>query len=442
MGLPDAPPDPFGQFLGEERTRRDAQRGADVGLPDDVRNTLNAAYVDGKLKVTLRAEDAINENRHMKVKLTVPKKWKAGPVAKLLIFSVDTWNAKHADLAPLAVDDFHLSVNDQPLGLEDIIQDVLRPSDEVFIKEGKAPFHGKVAKRSYANVQQLEEALKHTPQAKHNAHQKECYDAASTFYARSPLRPDVAETLDRLAERIVERAGRNRGDEYALRIFDAGCGAGHLTRKLAALTSEKRSVQVVAVDLSPKTIEHCLKNKPANVRFECGDVSDYPGRFLAIGEGVTFDVVVFHATLQHVFDPKKAFAAASNLLRGGGAVFVAQAQGRAHSDSLGDKDAKLQPRGLPKTAEDFEELLPEKSMLELVSFEDKVPYVVELTSTKTYEEAVAFKDQMDSEDPLGNYLRKRGTTPGDWREKMKDTAPGVVFGPARPPPAPARKKQS
>ena len=55
-----------------------------------------------------------------------------------------------------------------------------------------------------------------------------------TLYSRPQceLRPDVAETLDRLAERIVERAAQNRADDgFALRVFDAGCGAGTSRRK-------------------------------------------------------------------------------------------------------------------------------------------------------------------------------------------------------------------
>merc|ERR1712091_320172 len=84
-----------------------------------------------------------------------------------------------------------------------------------------------------------------------------------------------------------------------------------------------------------------------------------------IGEGVTFDVVVFHACLQHVFSPSRVLQAASRLLRGGGAVIIAQAQGRRHADQLRVKDPQLQPRGLPASPEDVEELIPEGCPLEL-----------------------------------------------------------------------------
>ena len=412
----------------------------DVKAPKDIKGSVNENYVDpGKLKVTLRMNDGSDESWHMCVKLTIPKKWKPGPVSKLLHFAVDTWNAKHAQLPPLTSESWHLQVNNQPLGTDDIIRDVLRPSDVVLLKPGKAPSHGKVAKRSYANVQQMEEALKHTPSARHNAHQKECYDAASTLYSRPQceLRPDVAETLDRLAERIVERAAQNRAEDgFALRIFDAGCGAGHLTKKIAALSTEKRKVEVIAVDLSPRTIEYCNQNKPANVKYECGDVGDYPHPS-RIGEGVTFDVVVFHACLQHVFSPLKALQAASRLLRGGGAVIIAQAQGRNHADELRVKDPVLQPRGLPASPEDVEELIPEQCPLELASFKDEVPYVVELKCTKKFEEAIGFKDMMADEDPLGSFLRKKTGKEPSGPEKLRDNAEGVVFGPARPPKPPA-----
>jgi len=254
------------------------------------------------------------------------------------------------------------------------------------------------------------------------------------------LRPDVAETLDRLAERIVERAAENRAEDgFALRIFDAGCGAGHLTKRIAALSTEKRKVEVIAVDLSPRTIDYCNQNKPANVKYECGDISDYPHPS-RIGEGVTFDVVVFHACLQHVFSPLKVLQAASRLLRGGGAVVIAQAQGRNHADQLRVKDPVLQPRGLPASPEDVEELIPEGCPLELASFKDEIPYVVELKSTKKFEEAIGFKDMMADEDPLGSFLRKKTGKEPSGPEKLEDTAEGVVFGPARPPKPPAGKE--
>ena len=49
---------------------------------------------------------------------------------------------------------------------------------------------------------------------------------------------------------------------------------------------------------------------------------------------------------------------------------------------------------------------------------------------------------MADEDPLGSFLRKKtGKEPSDWREKLKDNAEGVVFGPARPPKPPASSKE-
>ena len=123
-------------------------------------------------------------------------------------------------------------------------------------------------------------------------------------------------------------------------------------------------------------------------------------------------------------------------------MIVAQAQGRKHADELRVKDPVLQPRGLPSSPEDVEELIPEGCPLELASFKDEVPYVVELKCTKKFEEAIGFKDMMADEDPLGSFLRKKtGKEPSGWREKLKDNAEGVVFGPARPPKPPASSKE-
>ena len=136
-------------------------------MPKDIKGSVTENYVDpGKLKVTLRMNDVLMNLAHVR-QLTIPK-WKPGPVSKLLHFAVDTWNSKHSQLPSLSSESWHLQVNGQPLGTDDVIRDVLRPSDVVLLKPGKAPSHGKVAKRSYANVQQMEEALKHTPSARHN----------------------------------------------------------------------------------------------------------------------------------------------------------------------------------------------------------------------------------------------------------------------------------
>ena len=114
-------------------------------------------------------------------------------------------------------------------------------------------------------------------------------------------------------------------------------------------------------------------------------------------------------------------------------MIVAQAQGRIHADELRVKDPVLQPRSLPSSPEDVEELIPEQCPLELASFKDEIPYVVELKCTKKFEEAVGFKDLMADADPLGSFLRKKTGKEPSGSEKLKDNAEGVVFGPARPP---------
>ena len=80
----------------------------DVKAPKDIKGSVNENYVDpGKLKVTLRMNDGSDESWHMCVKLTIPKKWKPGPVSKLLHFAVDTWNSKHSQLPPLTSESWH-----------------------------------------------------------------------------------------------------------------------------------------------------------------------------------------------------------------------------------------------------------------------------------------------------------------------------------------------
>ncbi|KAH8044276.1 hypothetical protein JL720_17133 [Aureococcus anophagefferens] len=66
------------------------------------------------MKLFVSYKEGEDEAHHMATKFTVPKGWRPGPVAKLLGFSVDTYNAKHKD---------HL-LN---------VDEVLKTKDEVFI---------------------------------------------------------------------------------------------------------------------------------------------------------------------------------------------------------------------------------------------------------------------------------------------------------------------
>ncbi|KAH8058505.1 hypothetical protein JL721_9528 [Aureococcus anophagefferens] len=89
------------------------------------------------MKLFVSYKEGEDEAHHMATKFTVPKGWRPGPVAKLLGFSVDTYNAKHKDHL-LNVDEVHFAKKDddgnfEAIGLEDVVEQVLKTKDEVFI---------------------------------------------------------------------------------------------------------------------------------------------------------------------------------------------------------------------------------------------------------------------------------------------------------------------
>ena len=110
-------------------------------------------------------------------------------------------------------------------------------------------------------------------------------------------------TADVSGIRRTVRAGRERmrrcilsrfpDDLRGWRILDAGCGAGQMAVELA-----RRGADVLAVDLSPKMIEHAERNHLAiaaggTLRFAAGDMlSPAHGRFDGV---VAMDSIIHYA---------------------------------------------------------------------------------------------------------------------------------------------------
>ena len=97
------------------------------------------------MKLFVKYEEGDDEGAHMNTKFTVPKSWRPGPVSKLLGFAVDTYNGKHAD-ATLDLANVHFEFDGDALGLEDIVEAVLKTKDEVLIKPGASRPLGDKAK--------------------------------------------------------------------------------------------------------------------------------------------------------------------------------------------------------------------------------------------------------------------------------------------------------
>jgi 2-polyprenyl-3-methyl-5-hydroxy-6-metoxy-1,4-benzoquinol methylase len=107
-------------------------------------------------------------------------------------------------------------------------------------------------------------------------------------------------TDDALVEAVGECAG--------LRVLDAGCGEGYLTRRLAAL-----GAHVAGMDICRGLVEAAAGLGGA---YACASVDALP-----IGDG-TLDLVVCNHLFSHLPDPSGAIAEFGRVLRGGGRLVV------------------------------------------------------------------------------------------------------------------------
>ncbi|MBI4416992.1 MAG: class I SAM-dependent methyltransferase, partial [Euryarchaeota archaeon] len=101
------------------------------------------------------------------------------------------------------------------------------------------------------------------------------------------------------------------GDVRDLRVLDAGCGFGYLSRLLA-----KKGAVVEGQDISRKFIGMALereRKEPLGVRYRLGSIVD-----LGTHADGTFDVVVSNLVLQDVRDYRKAIREIARVLRPGG----------------------------------------------------------------------------------------------------------------------------
>ncbi|MGV3614434.1 MAG: methyltransferase [Fimbriimonas sp.] len=105
---------------------------------------------------------------------------------------------------------------------------------------------------------------------------------------------------------LLRRAGLRRGGTF----LDVGCGAGDLTRRVAAL-----GVEAVGVDVDPAFIARA-QARPSGARFEVRNVTELD----AIGR--SFDVVYARYLLSHLTEPVAALRAMMKVTRPGGPVVV------------------------------------------------------------------------------------------------------------------------
>ena len=93
------------------------------------------------------------------------------------------------------------------------------------------------------------------------------YDPIADWYAAQSRTGSLRRFHDNLARRLLRMAG----DVSGKRVLDAGCGEGHVARLFA-----RHGAKVVAVDISPRLLEHAraLEDKdPHGIEFVARDLA-------------------------------------------------------------------------------------------------------------------------------------------------------------------------
>ena len=105
------------------------------------------------------------------------------------------------------------------------------------------------------------------------------------------------------------------------RVLEVGCGYGILSLELA-----RNGLDVVGVDVSPKSIEVAIKYRDENpynetfgsLQYSCADF------FQMEFENGQFDSVVFFRSLHHMAEPDRVLEKVSNMLRKGGKLIISE----------------------------------------------------------------------------------------------------------------------
>mmetsp|Transcript_29547 Transcript_29547/g.48757 ORF Transcript_29547/g.48757 Transcript_29547/m.48757 type:complete len:299 (-) Transcript_29547:25-921(-) len=125
------------------------------------------------MKVFLYYEDNEHEELHKTLKITLPKSWKTGPVSKLLVQFVESYNTGKADDLFLLVEaDMHLSVLDADDNLvhlpsDAITQDVIADRQNVFVRHGAATTVAAIQEEEAAAQQAIKDHKKNTVACTH-----------------------------------------------------------------------------------------------------------------------------------------------------------------------------------------------------------------------------------------------------------------------------------
>jgi SAM-dependent methyltransferase len=136
------------------------------------------------------------------------------------------------------------------------------------------------------------------------------YDEYATEYAEMVAKREAAGIGN---EPVIPRMLAILGDVGGLRVLDAGCGEGYLSRILAA-----RGAQVTGTDISPRLIGLARARDPqGTIEYRMHDL----GQPLPEYEG-QFDRIASHFVLNDVYDYRGFIATLYTLARPGGRLVL------------------------------------------------------------------------------------------------------------------------
>ncbi|MGN6793959.1 MAG: class I SAM-dependent methyltransferase [Streptosporangiaceae bacterium] len=137
------------------------------------------------------------------------------------------------------------------------------------------------------------------------------YDSFADELARyTAAREERGVAADGLLREMLELLG----DVTGLRVLDAACGDGYLTRVLA-----DRGARVTGIDIGPRLIERARRRDPdGSIDYRVADLSK-----AMRGEAGAYDVVASFLALNDVIEYRGFIATIADLLRPGGRLVIA-----------------------------------------------------------------------------------------------------------------------
>ena len=147
------------------------------------------------------------------------------------------------------------------------------------------------------------------------------------------------------------------------KALELGCGTGFYTKWLA-----DRGLDVVAMDISSKMIEHARLRCPVSVRFATGNCEEPAAALDAESAGDGFDLIIGINTFSYYPNKKRALSNYREILRPAGRLVMLDMSGASFSQWIA---YRINLRGARRFAENISANTPEnlRSLLRETGFE-------------------------------------------------------------------------